>query len=437
MSSDATPSRTNGDIPDTPGLNLGYEKVSPSGKAVSRRALSGVRVLEFAVGLVGPFCTSIMAQLGAQVFRIESQGAMDGFRVTRNPLTNERLDFEGVPRYNFVNLSKWGASINMRKAEGLELVKRLISVSDVLLENYSAGVIDRMGLSYEAVREVRPDIIMVSASGSGRVGPEAGSRAVATIFGAVSGLAEMTGYPDDRPHEARSTADAINSLTIFYSIVAALYYRKRTGRGQYIDYSSREGMTCLLGDVLMDYAMNGREQTRQGNRDSAMAPHDCYRCRGEGAWLSIAAGNQAEWEVLVNVMGRPVWAAEDRFSTPLGRWKHQDEMGKLIGAWTLDRDACELMETLQRAGVAAAPSFSCAGVYSDPHIGDREVLEVVEHPKLGANLLVGCPWKLSATPCRIDGHGPLIGQHNKEVFSELLGIPEQEFARLQRERVVW
>ncbi|MFC1925017.1 CaiB/BaiF CoA transferase family protein, partial [Chloroflexota bacterium] len=286
-------------------------------------------------------------------------------------------------------------------------------------------------------KEIKPEIIMISASGSGTKGPEAGMHALAPVFGALSGLADMTGYADGEPAEIRISGDYVNSATVFFVLLAALWHCKRTGQGQFIDYSSREGLCCFIGDSFMDYTMNNRVQSRNGNRDDVMAPHNCYRCRGEDKWVSIAIATEEEWNSFCNAIGDPEWANEERFSNACNRWQNQEELDKLVGEWTIRYSPYEVMDILQKAGVAAVPSFSAQDMYTDPHLTARGFTEIVEHPKLGAAMIIRNPWRLSADPPRITSHAPLLGEHNEYVFGELLGMGKEEIARLEEAKVIW
>jgi benzylsuccinate CoA-transferase BbsF subunit len=400
-------------------------------------ALEGIRVIEISVGQVGPMACELLAFFGAEVIRIESLRKVDVTRTQRDPITQAPKGLDQVPQFNNINLNKLGIRLNMGMPEGVGLAKRLIETSDVLVENFSAGAIDRLGLGYGVVREIKPDIIMASASGSGSSGPEAGMMGFAPIFVYLSGLAEMGGYPDGPPFEGRTSADAINSYTLFFAIMAALWHRQRTGQGQYIDYSSREGLACIIGDSIMDYTMNGRAQSRNGNLDDIMAPHNCYRCRGDDRWVSIAVSSQEEWLALCRAVGHPEWAEEGKFSDAPSRWQNQEELDRLLEAWTLGHTSYEVMDILQKVGVAAVPSFTAEDLYTDPHLAERGLFEVVEHPALGATPVLGCPWSLSASPARIRRPAPLFGEHNDYVFGELLGLSRGEISRLEEARAIW
>ncbi len=310
-------------------------------------------------------------------------------------------------------------------------------MSDIVTENFTPGVMERRGLGYEDLKKLKPDIIMFSSSANGATGPESHIRGYAPIFTALSGLGEMIGYPDGPPTEVRASRDFTSAVYGFFAIMTALMHRQKTGEGQHIEMSSREAIACTIGDSLLDYIMNGRVQSRTGNRDDIMAPHNCYRCKGEDKWVSIAVANEEEWESLCRAMGNPEWTREPRFSDEVSRWHNQEELDKNIEKWTINYTYHEVMETLQKVGVAAVPSYSADDLYANPHLGERESFQVAEHPEMGAHLIITCPWKFSATPPRIYRDSPLLGQHNDYVYRELLGISKEEIERLTKEKVFY
>ncbi len=209
------------------------------------------------------------------------------------------------------------------------------------------------------------------------------------------------------------------------------------GKGQHIDLSSSESLSVLVGDLLMDYTMNQRVRIRDGNQDESMAPHNCYRCKGEDKWVSIAVATDEEWEALCRVMGNPDWTRDARFSDAYLRWENHEELDKLIGGWTINRTHYEVMDILQKAGVAAMPSFSAEELFNDPHFKARGLTAEVEHPKMGKQIVIGAPWRISDSPLPVQRASPLLGEHNEYVFGELLGMSKQEIARLKEEKVLY
>jgi benzylsuccinate CoA-transferase BbsF subunit len=333
-------------------------------------------------------------------------------------------------------VNKLGIALDLSQPEATELAKRLVRISDVVVESFTPGVMSRLGLGYEALSLVNPRIIMLSISSNGSIGPEAQYAGYAPMFNATSGLGEMTGYPDGPPAVMRITIDNLVAHLNAFAILAALIYRQETGEGQYIDASAQEAIACLIGDSIMDYTMNGRVQYRDGNRDEIMAPHNCYRCLGEDRWISIVVSTDREWQSLRQVMGNPAWSKEARFSDAYNRWQNQEELDKLLENWTINYSNYELMHMLQKADVAAVPSFTSEDLFTDPHLAERDFSQLVDR-RSGKYMMVAPPWKLSATPARIVQDAPSLGQHNEYVFGKLLGMPHEEISKLEGERVLY
>ncbi|MDY6912108.1 MAG: CoA transferase [Chloroflexota bacterium] len=399
--------------------------------------LEGIRVIDLAWAWAGAQATSILALLGAEVIKVESLRRIDHTRVFS--LTTGRW-FEGYNQsttFNEVNLNKLGAAINLSKPKGVELVKELAKISDILLQNMRPGKVDGMGLGYEALKEVKPDIIMLSSSALGATGPESGYIGYAPSFAALSGASHISGYENEPPIRLSGEIDMLSAHSSAFAIMAALIHRQRTGEGQFIDLSSTEATSVVMGEVFIDYDMNGRIQTRHGNKDAFMAPHNCYRCKGEEKWISIAVATEEEWVALCQVAKHPEWDTDERFHDSLTRWHNQAELDRLISDWTIDYTPTEVMKMLQGVGVAAVPSFSSEDLWNDPHLGERGFWTEVEHPEIGKKTVLAPAWKLSETPLEIRRPAPLVGEHNQYVFSELLGLSESEIKRLEEEQVIY
>jgi benzylsuccinate CoA-transferase BbsF subunit len=404
---------------------------------MSEFALEGVRVADFCWLWAGAYATGLLALLGAEVIKIESMARVDPSR--HMTLTIGKA-FEGVdhsPVFNSINLNKLSVSLNLKEPRGVELAKKIIELSDVASQNMRPGAMDKLGLGYDDLRKVRPDIIMLSSSAFGSEGPLRRYGGYAPSFAAYSGLTHLTGYADGPPNPMTGSTDLMSAATAAFALVAALNHRQETGCGQHIDLSSVESLAVFTGDALMEYVMNGRVQERNGNRDRIMAPHNSYRCRGEDNWVSIAIREDEEWQAFCTVMGEPEWASDKRFSDAFGRWKHQDEIDRLVTGLTVDRTTRELTEMLQEAGVAAMPSLSNEEIFNDPHFRERQLAVEVEHPAMGKQVVLGPPWRFSETPARVTRASPLLGEHNEYVFGELLGIHTSEIRHLQDERVIF
>ena len=399
--------------------------------------LDGVRIVDFTWAWAGPYATLLLAMLGAEVIKVESHRRLDHTRL-RSLMTGPMM---GGPNqsnvFNDINLNKLSLTLNLTRARAIEIAKRLVKVSDVVIQNMRPGVMERLGLGYEVLREVRPDIIMLSSSAVGTTGPERTYVGYAPTFAAHSGLAYISGHTDGPPSTLTGAIDTRVGTTAAFAILAALNYRQRTGKGQYIDLSSAAAISCLVGDVLMDYTMNRRVRERDGNSDEVMAPHGCYPCRGEDHWVTIAVSGEEEWQAFCNAIGGPDWTDDRMFADAASRRQYQSELDRLVAEWTRQHTDYEVMEVLQSVGIAAMPTFSGGMIPRDPHLKERGILAEVEHPEIGKRMVVGPPWRLSATPARIPRAAPLIGEHNRYVLGEMLGMSRDEIDRLVEEDVVY
>ena len=394
--------------------------------------LAGIRVADFSVHAAGPFAGLMLAEMGAQVIKIESSARLD---ITRRPHA-----MYGKPPSSFeqINANKMSVCLNLKEPRAVELALELVSVSELALENFRPGVMSRLGLGYEAMREVRPDIILISLSSNGQTGPESNYAGYAPMFAALGGLGHLTGYADGPPVELRHAMDHTGGMLAAFAAVAALSACQRTGLGQHVDVSVRDLATSIIGPELLDVAMNSREPLRRGNRDESFAPQGVYRCRGEDGWVSISVASEAEWQGFVTAAGSPAWAVGDEFGDAYRRWRRHDELDAHIEEWTLRHTAAEAAHKLQAHGVAAHPSLSPVSMMQDPHLLARNAFPEVSNNDTGERQrAVAPPWRFSGTPARVDQWTPTLGQHNLDVFSGILGLPPEEVEELERRQIVW
>jgi benzylsuccinate CoA-transferase BbsF subunit len=403
-------------------------------------ALVGYRILDFGTAFASPMAAHLLADMGAEVIKIESQTRLDGLRLGR-PIVGEDIAGgdrgewpEYQPVFHGLNRSKLGVTVNIKHPEGVALLKRLVRVSDVVVNNFSPGVMDRAGLGYDALRAEKPDLIYVSLPAAGESGPLRDIVTYAPVIAALAGISGLVGYSSRREDFVGTLqvafCDAVGALHAAVAILAALRHRKATGEGQKIEIAQWEAAVSMLGEGLLDYVMNGRVLSPVGNSHPTMVPHDNYRCAGEDAWVAIAVRSEDEWRAFCRATGHPEWADDARFADAYRRRQHRSELDSLITTWTSQRTPYEAMETLQAAGVAAMPVMNLEDQFRDPHLREREIHLESEHPKVGLEFLHGIPWRLSDTPGRIRRPAPLLGEHNQYVFGELLGLPEVEIQRL-------
>jgi benzylsuccinate CoA-transferase BbsF subunit len=374
--------------------------------------------------------------MGAEVIRIES---MRRLCLLRNlpPWAEGQPGINRSGYFNQYNQGKKSITLDLSKPEGVQIAKRIVAISDVAVENFAAGVIDRLGLGYDELRKVKPDIIMISMSGYGRTGPEAGYVSYGPAQVPLSGLSSLTGYAGWPPmHVGISYGDPTAGLHAAFALLAALLYRERTGEGQYIDMSQWESTMVLIGEGIMDYTMNGTQPPRMGNRVPHMAPHGVFRCAGEDRWVSIACGSDEEFAALSRAMGRPELASDPRFRTLEQRKVHEDELETIVEAWTSALDPFEVTRLLQAAGVAAFPPLMNRELAEDPHLNQRGFFVHKEHPEVGVRQHVGIPWRMSETPCEVTRAAPVLGQDNDYVYGELLGLSSAEIGDLKAREVI-
>jgi len=399
--------------------------------------LQGIRITEFTSAWAGPYASCILGFLGAEVIKVESRQRLDH---SRNLAFSTGKKFSGPNEssvFNSLNLNKVGVTLNLKHAKAIELAKQLLKISHVTMENMRPGVVPRLGLGYEDVKKIKPDIIYLSSSACGQTGPEREYVGYAPTFAAMGGISYITGYGDWPPSNFMGSIDLKSAFTAAFAIVAALCHHQRTGKGQYVDLASQEAIAALSGDVFMEYILNQNVPIRKGNRNDKMAPHNCYRCSGEDNWISIAIATEEEWAALCRVMEKAELLSDDRFGTFNRRQENLDELDAIIGRWTQGQDYYALMGKLQKAGIAAAPSFSNKALFEDPHLKQRGVFQQVEHPEIGKDWVISPPWKLSETPASIRRHAPLLGEHNHYVFCELLGMSPEEVKTLEEEQVIY
>lgn len=421
----------------TPAPSLQPSSLKPQASSL-KLPLEGVRVADFTWVWAGPYCTMHLAHLGAEVIKIESQGRVDVTR--RLPLYPKGMK-GGVNRsglFNQWSLGKKSLLLNFDKPEGLALVKELIKNCDVVVDNFATGVMERLGLNYEELKKIKPDLIVASITGYGHTGPQKEYMGYGPAMAPLTGLSALTGYAGGPPEEiGLSLGDPNGGINAATAICAALASRKQTGKGQYIDVSMWEAMAALVPEGWMEYAMNGSELSRDGNHDPLMSPHDCFRCTGEDEWVSIACGSEEEWQALCRAIDQPQLAQEPRFRTARDRKAHESELEQILTEWTTSRDKWEVTRILQAKGVAAFPSMNSKDLTDDPHLNARGFFAKLPHPEVGEKIHTGIPWLLTNAPNGVRSPAPLLGQHTDQVMRDVLGFTDEQIAKLKEEKVLY
>ncbi|MBM4414945.1 MAG: CoA transferase [Chloroflexi bacterium] len=401
--------------------------------------LSGVRVIDFGWILSVPHATAWLGALGAQVIRVESHLRPDTVRAAG--LTRGADGIAGIERsgsFNNQNFGKLGVTVNLQDPRGVELIKQLVRQSDIVTENFAAGVLGRRGLTYDDLRRIKPDIIMLSGSPHGQTGPESRATGWGPTFLAYMGLPHITGYEGGSPSTMGGAyPDYALSVHMVFGMLTALRYRDRTGHGQYIDAAMSEITVAMTPEPILEYTMNGQVAPRCGNRDRARrcAPQGVYPAAGEDRWIAISVVDDEAWRGLRSVLGEPAWAQDPRFASLEGRLAGHDTIDRELSRWTAPRDAHEAAESLQRAGVIAVAVLSPMEVFHDEQLRERGYFVDVDHPELGVRSLAGMPGRYSELQLRY-APTPMLGQHNHQIFEGMLGLSAAEVEELQRESVL-
>ncbi len=398
--------------------------------------LEGIRVCDFTWLVAGPCATQMLAVMGAEVIKIESNVHTDLNR-RLGPYLDGVVGIERTGNFQRGNMSKKSCTLDLTKPEAAEVAKDIVRISDIVVSNFRTGVMERFGLGYDILRKLKPDLILVCSTGMGNTGPNKDYVAYNEETYAYGGLGHLTGYADKAPSMiVGDYADYKVSIIETFAILSALHYRSKTGKGQTIEIAMVEAVATHVPEAIMDYSMNRRVHQRVGNRMEGMAPHNCFPCKGEDKWVAIAVTNDQEWKAFCRAMGNPRWTEDERFGDTLSRLKNQDELERLIREWTCNHTSSEAVEILQEAGVPAGPSVNIEELVKDPHLNERGFFVTPEHPEVGKMVLEGMPWKSSVSQ-PVFGPAPLLGQDNYYVFHELLGMSDEEFARLVGEEIIY
>jgi crotonobetainyl-CoA:carnitine CoA-transferase CaiB-like acyl-CoA transferase len=386
--------------------------------APARAMLDGIRIADITRVFVGPIGTQLLGFYGAQVIKVESAD----LPANRDP---------GRGIYPDMNRNKLSCTIDLRNPGGKELFRRLATISDVVVDNFSAGVMGRLSLGYDELREVRPDIIRIGMPGMGSTGPQRKWVTYGNSLQAFTGLVHLWGHPDSpmEAHAKGTTPDYVGAVFMGLGALAAIEYRDRTGEGQELEVSMLDGQAALMGPAMLDYTINGRSWGAVGNDEpltTGMAPYGCYPCRNPDTWIVITCEGDDDWQAMAGAMRQPPWAADARFATHEGRREHRAEMDGHIAAWTSGMTPHQALRLLQKAGVAAGIVMNSEHLYMDPHLRARGHLVEINEPPWGTLTHQGLPGIPSVSPAAADGKPPWPGDDNAFVFGQVLGLSEQE-----------
>ena len=398
------------------------------------QSLEGYRLLDFGTAQAGPQVAQLLADMGMEVIKIETRVKPDGVRLGR-PMAG--VNITGVdeskwldmqPVFHMMNRNKLSFTINLKHPRATEVFTRLIKISDVVLDNFSPGVMARLGLDQPNLENIKKGIISMSLSGCGESGPLKDTLVYAPLIISLGGMESLLGYYGDKQpmNLVPGYGDTNASIHGAFAILAALWHREETGEGQHISLAEAYTITSLLGETIMDYNMNGRVPGLQGNRHPVLCPHGNYPCRGKDKWVAIAVETEKEWENLCTALGAPEWITDRRFVDKESRRQHWDELDKLIAGKTIKYEAYTITDILQKADVAATPVMNCEDQFNDPHFRERGTFIEMNHPLVGKEIVYGNPMRLSEMPPVIRRNAPDMGEHNDYVLKDLLGYSEQE-----------
>jgi benzylsuccinate CoA-transferase BbsF subunit len=405
-------------------------------KGEEKGVFDGVKIVSFAWAIVGALTMKYFADYGATVIRIESSTYPDANRLNA-PMKDGKSGFNRGGYYNYYNSNLYSMTLNMSHPKGIDIAKRLVAKADVVMENFSTGVMEKWGLDYDGLKNIKSDIIMLRQSGFGSSGPYARLPAFGMTLAGITGIPNFIGWPDRAPLPVGVAAytDCICPRFATAALIAALDYRNKTGKGQVLDLSQFETGLYFILPAILDYAANHREPSRCGNASSFAVPHNVYRCRGDDRWCAIAVLNDEQWKSFCKVIGKIDLIEDPKYKTFVTRKKNEQDLDGIIGAWTQNFTAEEVMDKMQSVGVPAGVVSNAADIYNDPQLRHRGLFWPMQHPEVGSFTHLGQAFQLSETPARAERPTPCLGEHTASVCTEILGMSDDELVQLMSEGV--
>lgn len=406
------------------------------------RPLAGLRVLDFSWVWSGPLLTSMLAEFGAEVIKVEHGLRLDSSRLRGRPLVDGKPaagpSIEIGPYFHQTNHDKLGITLNLKAPEAQALLDHLVGLSDIVVENLSPGALERVGLGHQRLCKLNPRLIYLSLSAAGQSGPLSGMRAYAPIMSSYCGFEALIGYTGCDPIGMMNFGygDPNAAIHGLLPLLAAIHEVEVSGCGQHIDMSQIEALLAVVAEPVIDYFMNGRDAVPSGNRHRQMAPHGIYPAAGEDRWVSIAVADNAQWQALSGLMERPDLPSDPAFADAGLRVAHWAELDRELACWTRCQEQARLVGLLRAAGIACSPVQDIAAQWADPHFAARGLRQAVTHPISGPELLYRTPWSMEVDRPEIGASAPLLGQHNDYVFKTLLGLADGDVARLKAAAVI-
>jgi benzylsuccinate CoA-transferase BbsF subunit len=409
---------------------------------MEKQPFDGINFLEFTWAGVGPFTGNFLTYYGAKTIRVETSTRPDPVRISMTPKEREG----GPGKYPWLEYGaayhithpvyKYDITLNLKNPKAIQVFKRLVGWADVVVENFTTGVMERMGLGYEELKKIKPSIIMHRTNGFGHTGPMAAQPGLGMTVTALTGMHGMAGWPGQPPVPVSSFyTDHLAPLFGGLALISAINYMRRTGKGQCIDHSQIEAGINYMTPVVLDYTVNGRELALIGNKSAYAAPHGAYQCKGDDRWVSIGVFTDGEWDSFCKVIGKPEWTQDAKFTTLASRISNNDELDRLVGEWTINFTAEQVMTMMQDAGVSAGVVANAQDQAEDPQMRYYDFFREREHPYLGKHNFYHPPgFKLSDTNAEVSAPS-LLGEHTEYICREILGMAEDEFNGLKQEGV--
>ena len=395
-------------------------------------ALEHITVVEFGAYAAGPAIGKYLANFGARVIHVESMSRPDGFRLQYPPYKDNKVGVNRSGCFALFNDSKYGVTLDLKRPAGLKLARQLVQRANVVIENLRPGVMKRLGLGYDTLRQLNPSLVMLSTCNLGQTGPHATHPGFGSQLSSLSGFTWLTGEPDGPPQLLYGPY--IDFVAVVFggaAVLAALDRQRRTGEGAFIDISQCETGLQFISSALLDYAVRGAVAQRIGNRDPVAVPHGCYRA--QDGWVVLSCWEEEEWRRLCRALGAPDWAADARFADAAARRRHETELNRLIAERTGAEAATALMYRLQASGVHAARVNTMRDLFADEQLLAQGVWQEQDHPEMGRHRYRNVAYRLAQTPGAIRSAAPCLGQHNREVFCEWLGLEQGEFQQAEQD----
>jgi len=393
-------------------------------------ALEDLKVIDFGWAIAAPTLCWFLATHGATVIRVETSKRPDVYRVSA-PYKDRKPGLNRAGFFAYPNVNKLSIALDLGLKEAVEVAKKLVAWADVVVDNFRVGPMEKWGLGYEDLKEIKPEIIMLRTTNQGLTGPYNKQAGWGWQLAGLCGISHLSGWPDREPLSfGVPYTDVIAPRFGVAALMAALVHRNKTGEGQLIDLSQLETSLHFIAPTMINFFANNEEGKRTGNDSPDAAPHGVYRCEGEDRWCAICVDTDQAWEAFCKAIGDPSWTRDLKFTHLVNRKKNQEELDRLVEAWTSKQKAEDVMVLLQKAGVPAGVVQTGKEVFEDVQLNARNYFWTLDHPEMGPFAHLGSPFDLKEAPARPRIPAPCLGEHNEYVCTKILGMPDEEFLDL-------